>query len=79
MKIHFFGATKTVTGSCFLLEADGHQILIDCGFFQEYDKEYLNYEPFPFNPKKLKSRSPYTRSSGSFCSDSKAYQGRVKM
>ncbi len=53
MKIHFFGATKTVTGSCFLLEADGHQILIDCGFFQEYDKEYLNYEPFPFNPKKL--------------------------
>jgi len=51
MKIHFFGATKTVTGSCFLLEADGHQILVDCGFFQEYDKEYLNYEPFPFNPK----------------------------
>jgi len=47
----FFGATKTVTGSCFLLEADGHQILVDCGFFQEYDKEYLNYEPFPFNPK----------------------------
>ncbi|WP_353685044.1 MBL fold metallo-hydrolase [Thermodesulfovibrio sp. 3907-1M] len=53
MKIQFFGATKTVTGSCFLLEAEKHNILIDCGLFQEDEKEYLNYEPFPFNPRKV--------------------------
>ncbi len=53
MKIQFFGATKTVTGSCFLLEAEKHNILIDSGLFQENDKEYLNYEPFPFNPRKI--------------------------
>ncbi|MEN2995134.1 MAG: MBL fold metallo-hydrolase [Thermodesulfovibrio sp.] len=53
MKIHFFGATKTVTGSCFLLEAENQNILVECGLFQENDKEYLNYEPFPFNPRKI--------------------------
>ncbi|MEN2985175.1 MAG: MBL fold metallo-hydrolase [Thermodesulfovibrionaceae bacterium] len=53
MRIHFFGATKTVTGSCFLLETEDKNILIDCGIFQENSLEYLNYEPFPFNPKKL--------------------------
>jgi metallo-beta-lactamase family protein len=53
MKIQFFGATKTVTGSCFLLDVEDKSILVDCGIFQEYDKEYLNFEPFPFNPKKI--------------------------
>lgn len=53
MKLQFFGAAKTVTGSCFLLQAKDKNILIDCGIFQENDKEYLNYEPFPFNPKKI--------------------------
>ncbi len=53
MKIQFFGATKTVTGSCFILETEKQNILIDCGIFQENDKEYLNYEHFPFNPRKI--------------------------
>lgn len=53
MKIEFFGATRTVTGSCFLLTVNDQKILIDCGLFQEDDKEYLNYEPFPFNPRKI--------------------------
>lgn len=30
MNITFYGATKTVTGSNFLLEAAGKKILIDC-------------------------------------------------
>lgn len=53
MKIQFFGATKTVTGSCFLLSTNGQNIVIDCGLFQEDEKEYLNYEPFAFNPRKI--------------------------
>lgn len=53
MKISFYGATKSVTGSCFLLEAEGKNILVDCGLYQEDEKEYLNYEPFAFNPRKL--------------------------
>uniref|UniRef100_A0A7C4AIY4 MBL fold metallo-hydrolase n=1 Tax=Thermodesulfovibrio aggregans TaxID=86166 RepID=A0A7C4AIY4_9BACT len=53
MNIQFFGATKTVTGSCSLLKTGSKNVLIDCGIFQENDKEYLNYEPFPFNPRKI--------------------------
>lgn len=52
--LHFHGAAGTVTGSCFLLEADGLKILVDCGMFQgsKTEKE-LNYRPFPFPPAEL--------------------------
>lgn len=45
--LHFLGATGTVTGSKYLLEADGERLLIDCGLFQGA-KEWrqLNWEPF---------------------------------
>ena len=33
-KVHFLGGTGTVTGSKFLIEAFGKNILIDCGMFQ---------------------------------------------
>ena len=34
MRLTFLGATETVTGSKFLLEAAGKRILVDCGLFQ---------------------------------------------
>ncbi|MGK0250643.1 MAG: metallo-beta-lactamase family protein [Gammaproteobacteria bacterium] len=34
VKVHFLGASKTVTGSKFLLETPELSILIDCGMFQ---------------------------------------------
>ncbi len=47
MKLHFYGAARTVTGSCFMLEGKS-TILVDCGMFQG-SVEKRNFRPFPFN------------------------------
>ena len=50
MKISFLGATKTVTGSNFLLEGAGKKILIDCGMYQGKALEQReNFEEFTYN------------------------------
>lgn len=50
MKITFYGAAKTVTGSCHMVEANNKKFLIDCGLFQgKLTDQMLNYEEFPFN------------------------------
>ena len=50
MNIKFLGATKTVTGSNFLLEGAGKKILIDCGLYQgKAAEERENYSDFPYN------------------------------
>ncbi|HMO08543.1 MAG TPA: MBL fold metallo-hydrolase [Paracoccaceae bacterium] len=53
-RLTFHGAARSVTGSCFRLETDHGDILIDCGLFQgsKTEKE-LNYRPFPFAPEKI--------------------------
>ena len=54
MKITFLGATKTVTGSNFLVEACGKKFLVDCGMYQgNAEQEYENEEPFAFNPEEI--------------------------
>lgn len=54
VKIHFLGASGTVTGSKFLLELPGKNILIDCGLFQGLKElRMLNWEPFPFPVEKI--------------------------
>ncbi len=54
MKVTFYGATRTVTGSCFVVETKGKRILFECGLFQgkrkiarERNKEFL------FDPKSI--------------------------
>ena len=37
MKITFYGATRTVTGSMFLIEHNGKRILVECGLYQGKD------------------------------------------
>ena len=50
VKVHFLGASGTVTGSKFCLETDEQNILIDCGMFQgRKDLRKSNWEPLPFS------------------------------
>ncbi|MBZ9631442.1 MBL fold metallo-hydrolase [Salegentibacter sp. LM13S] len=54
VKIHFLGASGTVTGSKFLLETPELNILIDCGLFQGIKSlRELNWKDFPFDPKAI--------------------------
>lgn len=53
-RLHFHGAARGVTGSCFEIETEESRILIDCGMFQGSKSERaLNYEPFPFDPQAI--------------------------
>ena len=53
MKIKFLGATQQVTGSSYLLNVGGLNLLIDCGMFQEGDASQRNWEPFPIPPNQI--------------------------
>jgi metallo-beta-lactamase family protein len=51
MRLSFHGAARSVTGSCYLLEAAGRRILIDCGMIQgNRDLEAENAAEFGFDP-----------------------------
>ena len=51
MKLTFLGAAREVTGSSYLLEADGVRFLVDCGMFQggretrEKNRRAFNFDP----------------------------------
>jgi len=49
--IRFCGASRTVTGSCYLFETSAGRFLVDCGLFQgQKTLKELNYRAFPFRP-----------------------------
>ena len=49
--VRFCGASRTVTGSCYLFETATGRFLVDCGLFQgQKTLKELNYGPFPFRP-----------------------------
>lgn len=54
MRIQFFGAARTVTGSSHIIEANGARLLLDCGLYQGKRKEAfeLNRQS-PFRPDSL--------------------------
>ncbi len=53
IKLSFLGAVQNVTGSRHLLQANGINVLIDCGLYQERQFASRNWDPFPFPPKKI--------------------------
>ncbi|MEX0679326.1 MAG: MBL fold metallo-hydrolase [Pirellulales bacterium] len=54
MRLTFHGAAETVTGSKYLLEADGARVLIDCGLFQGLKELRLrNWDRLPFRPSSV--------------------------
>jgi metallo-beta-lactamase family protein len=56
MKISFFGAAKTVTGSNYLLQTGNDNILVDCGLFQGDEKlQEKNGQPFLYDPARIKA------------------------
>ncbi len=51
LQVEFLGATGEVTGSCYLVRALGHRILVECGMIQGTPAhERRNRDPFPFEP-----------------------------
>jgi len=53
IKLRFLGAAQNVTGSRHLLQADGNNILVDCGLYQERQLKSRNWDPFPIPPESI--------------------------
>lgn len=52
--ITFYGGVGTVTGSKYLLENNGRQILVDCGLFQGFrELRERNWQDPPFDPHSI--------------------------
>jgi len=56
MKLTFYGAARTVTGSMHHIETGGRRYLLDCGVFQGRRKEaFERNSQFPFSPDSIDS------------------------
>jgi metallo-beta-lactamase family protein len=54
LTLSFLGAAGTVTGSKYLLEHDGHRLLVDCGLFQGFKTLRLkNWAHLPVEPRSI--------------------------
>ncbi len=54
MRIHFYGATRTTTGSMYLLEVNGRKLLLECGLYQgRRDESIERNRKFPFKPSEI--------------------------
>jgi metallo-beta-lactamase family protein len=54
MKIKFMGAARTVTGSCYIIETNGHRFAVDCGMHQgNAEIEKRNWDVDIYQPEKI--------------------------
>lgn len=52
----FLGAAGTVTGSKYLLDLNGHRVLVDCGLYQGLKELRLrNWSPLPIDPASIEA------------------------
>jgi len=55
LKLHFHGAVRGVTGSCYVVETPSGLLVVDCGMYQgggQFEKQ--NREPFGFEPADIR-------------------------
>jgi metallo-beta-lactamase family protein len=53
LKLRFLGGARTVTGSCFYLECNQLNILVDCGLYQGENADEINRAPFDYQPEDI--------------------------
>ena len=54
MQIHYFGATRTTTGSMYLVEVNQQRLLLECGLYQGRREESIERNRrFPFDPRQV--------------------------
>jgi metallo-beta-lactamase family protein len=53
MKLKFLGGVRTVTGSCFYIECNGLNMLIESGLYQGKGADEINRAPFDFIPGEI--------------------------
>lgn len=54
MNVHFLGATRTTTGSMYLLEVNGRKLLLECGLYQGSRADSIERNRhFPFDPRSV--------------------------
>ena len=53
LKLSFYGAAENVTGSRYLLEANGTRVMIDCGMYQERKLRDRNWDAFQVPPASI--------------------------
>jgi metallo-beta-lactamase family protein len=54
LRLSFFGAAGTVTGSRYLIETEDQRILVDCGLFQgRKELRARNWSRLPFDPRSI--------------------------
>jgi metallo-beta-lactamase family protein len=56
LEITFHGAARTVTGSQYLLQINGHKILLECGLYQgRREESYRRNRNFLFDPEEVEA------------------------
>lgn len=56
MKLQFLGASRTVTGSKYLISLNGDSVMVDCGLFQGLKELRLkNWATLPLDPSRLRA------------------------
>lgn len=54
MRFHFLGATRTTTGSMYLIEVNRQRLLLECGLFQgRRDESIERNRTFPFDARQI--------------------------